>query len=326
MIRKPSLRFVIGLFVGFACSILLGELITRLRLPDELQPFLGEGSSLTGVYRPDPELGADYRSLDDFRSEYAARLKELEQPDRPKRIWAWFGNSFAQAPGMLGDMAQETVPDVEMFYLQRNADLPRHVAQIRLLLNSGLKPERIILVLLPIDITPLGRQPLRTMVVNSRGAITYRLRLPLRPFDALIRSSRLAMLAWVRSGQHIGNPEFQPKHVTDFVGPDLQNDLATIFRVLGATCRKHHVPVTVLLLPNREQIFGKAGYPLQDFVREQCRGEGIDCFDARDLFVDEPDKLSLFLPDWHFTTKANRLVLSALLAHWKTEPKETSAP
>jgi hypothetical protein len=213
-----------------------------------------------------------------------------------------------------------------MFYLQRNADLPRHVAQIRLLLEAGLKPERIILVLLPIDTTSIGRQPLRTMVVNSRGAITYRLRLPMAPFDTLIRSSRLAMLAWVRSGQHVGNPKFQPKHVTHSVGPALQDDLATIFQVLGETSRQHHVPVTVLFLPNREQIFGKAGYAVQDFVRAQCRVEGLDWFDARDLFVDEPDKLSLFLPDWHFTTKANRIVLSALLAHWKTEPERTSAP
>ena len=195
-------------------------------------------------------------------------------------------------------------PTWGMFYLQRNADLVRHVAQIRLLLDSGLKPERIILVLLPIDTTPLGKQPLHTMVVNSRGAITYRLRPPTPPFDALIRSSRLAMLAWVRGGLHVGNPKFQSKHVTDSVVPPLQEDLATMFHVLGATSRQHHVPVTTLLLPNREQIFGKAGYALQDFVREQCRVEGMDCFDARDLFVDEPDKLSLFLPDWHFTTKS----------------------
>ena len=325
MNRLPPLRFFIGLFVGFAGAILLGELITRLRLPDELQPFLGEASSLTGIYRPDPDLGFDYRTLEDFRSEYAARLKELEQPGRPQRVWGWFGNSFLQAPGMLGDLARDTVPDVGMFYLQRNADLVRHVAQIRLLLDSGLHPERIILVLLPIDTAPIGRQPLSTMVVNSRGAITYRLRLPMRPFDALIRSSRLAMLVWVRSGQHVGNPNFQPKHIADSVVPDLQNDLATIFRTLGATSRQHHVPVTLLLLPNREQIFGKAGYALQEFIRERCRVEGLDCFDSRDLFVDEPDKLSLFLPDWHFTTKANRIVLSALLSHWKSEPETPNA-
>ena len=130
----------------------------------------------------------------------------------------------------------------------------------------------------------------------------------------------------MRSGRHVGKPQFKPKLVTDFVAPELGDDLGTIFRILGATCRRHHVPVTVLLLPNREQVFGKAGYALQDFVRERCRVEGMDCFDPRDLFVEEKDKLSLFLPDWHFTTKANRIVLAALLAHWKTEPGVSDAP
>lgn len=326
MTRKTPLRFFAGVFVGLVGAILLGEAVVRLRLPDEMQPFLGDDSSLTGVYRADPVLGADYRSLDDFRKQYAARLKELEEPDQPRRVWAWFGNSFVQAPDMLGDLAQSAVPEVGMFYLRRNAQLPLHVAQIRLLLDAGLKPERIIFVLLPIDTAALGKQPLRSMVVNRRGAITYQLRLPVPPVGALIRLSRLGMLAWVRSGKHVGNPAFQPRRLTDFVAPELQDDLAAIFHVLSATARQHDVPVTILLLPNREQVFGTAGYAVQDFVRERCRLEGMDCFDARDLFVDEPDKLSLFLPDWHFTTKANRIVLTALLAHWKSEPETTSAP
>ena len=227
---------------------------------------------------------------------------------------------------MLGDMAQDAVPEVGMFYLQRNTQFPLHFAQVRLLLDSGLKPERVILVLLPIDITPLGKQPLRTMMVNSRGALTYRMRLPMPPFDALIRSSRLAMLAWVRSGRHVGNPSFRPRRTTEFIVRPLQDDLTTLLHVLGATSRRHAVPVTVVLLPNREQVFGKAGYAFQDFVRERCRLEGMDSFDARNLFDGETDKLSLFLPDWHFTSKANRIVLRALLAHWKVEPERTSAP
>ena len=324
--HPTRLRLLTGLVTGFAVSILLGETITRLRLPDDLQPFLGEASSLTGVYRPDPDLGADYRSLADFRAQYAARLKELEEPNRPRRVWAWFGNSFAQAPGMLADMAQKDLPEIGMFHLRRNAEMFLHVAQIRLLLDAGLKPERIILVLLPIDTVTLGRQPLRTIAVNRRGAITYRMRLPPAPFDALLRSSRLATLAWVRSGQHAGNPSFQPKRSTEFLTSSVQEDFAAILRVLGASAQKHHVPVTVLLLPNREQVFGKAGYTVQDFMCERCRLEHLDCFDARDLFVEEKDKLSLFLPDWHFTDKGNRIVLEALRSHWMNTTEKSAAP
>lgn len=315
--RPVRPRFVAGLAAGFLLSLLLGEMITRLRSPDDLQPFLGENSSLTGIYRPDPDLGVDYRSLEDFRSLYTARLKELEDPRRPQRIWAWFGNSFVQAPGMLADLAQNQSPEIAMFHLRRNAEMFVHVAQIRLLLESGLKPERIILVLLPLDTASLGRQPLETIKVNRGGAITYRLRPPPAPFDALVRSSRLALLAWVRSGQHVGNPSFQPKRSTEFITPSLQKDFAAILRVLGATARKHHIPVTILLLPNREEIFGKDGYAPQDFLHERCRIEGLDCFDARNLFANEPDKLSLFLPDWHFTDKANRIILAALRSHWE---------
>ena len=324
--RPAPPRFFLGLVLGFVGAVLLGEGFTRLSAPDELQPFLGDASSLSGVYRPDPELGADYRSLADFRSEYADRLKELEQPpDQSPRLWAWFGNSFVQAPGMLGDTAQETLPGVKMFYLRRNADLPRHVAQIRLLLESGLQPERIVLVLLPIDTTPIGKQPLRTVMVNRRGAMTYRLRPP-PPVDAIVCGSRLAMLAWVRSGRHAGNPAFRAKDVTEFVAPELQNDLSTILHVLGETARKHDASVTVLLLPNREQVFGTAGYAVQDFVRERCRAEGLDAFDARALFANEADKRSLFLPDWHFTDKANRMILQALFEHWNDGAENTDRP
>ncbi len=318
--RPPRRRFVAGLAAGFLLSLLLGEIVIRLRLPDDLQPYLGEDSSRTGIYRPDPDLGVDYRSLEDFRSLYADRLKELEDPARPRRIWAWFGNSFAQAPGMLADMAQTQFPEIAMFHLRRNAEMFVHVAQMRLLLESGLKPERIIFVLLPIDTVSLGRQPLETILVNRGGAITYRLRAPPATFDTLVRASRLAQLAWVRSGQHIGNPSFQPKQSTEFMTPSLQEDFAAILSVLGATARKHQVPVTILLLPNREQIFGKAGYAPQDFLRARCRAEGLDCFDARDLFAREQNKLSLFLPDWHFTPKGNRMILEALVEHWKAAP------
>ena len=326
MIRQLRLRFLLGLLAGFAGALLLGELITRLRLPEDLQPFLGEASPLTGVYRPDPELGADYRSVEDFREKYRDRLRELEEPNRPQRTWAWFGNSFVQAQGMLGDMAQTNHPDIRMFYLRHNSELPMHVAHLRLLLDSGLRPERVIMVILPVDLIPLGKQPLNTITVNSHGAITYRWRPAPAPFDAVLHSSRLALLGWVRSGRQTGYLPFQPRSRSDELPSSLTQDLATIFQVVGRISRKHDVPLTVVLLPNREQIFGKAGYPLQDFERERCRAEGIDCFDARDLFVNERDKLSLFLPDWHFTDKANRMILDALYSHWQQQTTGKSTP
>lgn len=319
MIRAPSSRFVLGLFAGLAAALLLGESITRLSLPEDLKPFLGEDSPLTGVYRPDPDLGADYRSMDDFRAQYRDRLRQLEAPNRPQQTWAWFGNSFVQAHGMLGDMAEADHPDVRMFYLQRNAQLPLQIAQLRLLLHSGFKPERIVLVLVPNDVLSLARQPLRTMTANSRGAIVYRWRRGPSLCNPLFRSSRLALLAWIRSGRHSGNPSFRPSRITEEPPASLKQDLATIFSILAEVTHRYGVPTTVMLLPNREQIFGQAGYALQDYECRCCRANGIDCFETHDLFANQTDKLSLFLPDWHFTDKANRMLLDGLYRHWREQ-------
>ena len=326
MNRLISLSFLVGVLIGCATAFLLGELITRISLPKDLEPFLAEASPRSGVYRVDPELGVDYRSVDDFRSEYRERLAQLDTSNQAHRTWAWFGNSFVQAHGMLGDMAQRDHPEIRMFYLQQNSDLPLHIAQMRLLLESGLKPERIVLVLPPLELLPLLKQPLASMSVNSCGAIVYRWRPPPEPFEDLIKSSHLALLAWIRSGRHAGNPSFLPSRLTEELPPSIKQDLAAIFRVLGRLSRQYNIPVTVLVLPNREQIFGKGGYAPQDYETELCRRENLDYLDTRDLFKDESDKLSLFLADWHFTDKANRLVLDQLYQHWRQQSGTTSRP
>ena len=227
---------------------------------------------------------------------------------------------------MLGDIAQHDRPDIRMFYLRRNSELPLQIAHLRLLLETGLKPERVILEVLPIELVSLLEQPLATMSVNSRGAIVYRWRPPPEPFNHLMQSSRLALLVWVRSGRAAGNPSFRPSRLTEELPASLKQDLAAIFRVVGRLSHQFHVPVTVLLLPNREQILGSAGYAPQDCQRELCRANTVDCLDTRDLFKNESDKLSLFLPDWHFSDKANRRVLDALYQHWQQQTGGSERP
>ena len=106
----------------------------------------------------------------------------------------------------------------------------------------------------------------------------------------------------------------------------LADDLHKFMSVLGDASRKSGVPITVLLIPNREQIFGTAGYALQDAVAEMCRSERLDCFDARQIFTNDTDKPSLFLPDWHFTERGNRLLLTHLLTHFDHQKAATSEP
>jgi hypothetical protein len=290
-----------------------------------LQPFLGEASPLSGIYRSDPDLGVDYRSVADFRAQYRDRLEQLEQGGRPQ-TWAWFGNSFVQAAGMLGDMAQSDRSDVRMFYLRGNAPLFVQVAQLRLLLQSGLKADRVIVVLVPLDAVALARHPLTTISANQRGAIVYRSPAAPAPFQPLLHSSRLALLGWIRGGKERANPSSQSRLITEDPPACAKVDLQRLFGVIGNVCRKHSISATILLLPNREQILGRAGHALQDFERECCRANAIDCLDALDLFADENNKLSLFLPDWHFTGKANRLILDALYRHWDEQKNAKAEP
>jgi len=319
VIRSSLFRFCIGLVLGLAGALLLGELFSRFFPPADLQPFLGDVSKLTGIYRPDPAIAVAYRSVDDFRADYRDRLKELEIPGLPRRTWLWFGSSFVQAPGMLGDLAQSDKPDVRMFYLRRNAWLPVRVAQLRVLLEDGMRPERVIFVLVPMDVLSLARKPLDMVVVNSRGAITYRWRPPPLPLGPIVNHSHLALLGWLRSGGGSGNPSYQPNRITEDLPASLRTDLTSIFRALGQLSTLHHVPITVVLLPNREQIFGGAGYNLQDFERSRCEMEGIDCFDTREEFAREWNKMSLFVSDWHFSERGNRLILDGLYSHWQRD-------
>ncbi len=309
------MRFLGGLIAGFLSAILLGEFLSRISPPADLEPFLGENSSLAGVYRPDPELGVDYRSVADFRAENNGRLRQLGRPSLPRRTWLWFGNSFVQAPAMLGDTSQADRRDIRMFFLRKNVDLPLRVAQLKLLLDSEKNVERVIFVILPVDLIPIGRQPLSTIRVNRRGAITYEWRRSGSPLDRLISRSRLALLAWVRSGQHAGDPSFRKEQVSERLATSLKNDLGTLLHAAGDTCRRYNVHLTVVLLPNREQVLGQAHHALQDFVNEYCASERLDCFDARDIFAGVNDKTFLFIPDGHFNDRGNRLVLDALYAH-----------
>lgn len=220
---------------------------------------------------------------------------------------------------MLAETAQVMRPETQMFFLQRNEPLPVRVAQLEALLGNGLAPERVIFAILPIDALHLGRHSLSSIHVTRRGAISYRPRLPREPLATVIRSSRLASTAWIRSGRHPFDPAFDPRRVTSEVRPTLRSDLQTLLSALNRLAERHRVPATVLLIPNREQIFGTAGFAFQDEIVALCRTAGLDYVDVRHVFEGEKEKPQLFLPDWHFTPRGNGLVLSALLAHLEAE-------
>lgn len=325
IVPRRTWRFYAGVLAGFVIPLLLAEFQARVRPPTDLQQYLGEASSLTGDYRSDPALGADYRSYADFQHDYNDRLRELGPIDSEQSTWLWFGNSFVQAPGMLGDTSQATLPGTRMFYLKRNEPLYIRAAQARLLLQNGLRPQHLVFVILPIDVVGLGWQPISTVYVTQRGAITRRARLPPGPLGGLIDHSRLALLAWVRSGRAAALPSFHGSQVNTAMPASIASDLQAIVHVLGDASRQYHVPVTVMMLPNREQIYGKEPFGMQDAITRMCAAEGIDCFDPRDVIVNDQDKASLFLPDWHFTPRGNQMLFAALQTHFEEMKKKGDA-
>lgn len=160
-----------------AAIVLAGvsELYLQVFPPQDYLTFLGEASPLTGNFTAHPVFGATYRSWEAFCAENAERMRPFLPPapiDDASPIWAFFGNSFVQAPGMLADRARGRVHDRRIFSLGRNEDLFVRLAQIEMLLEHGMRPERIFIALMPVDLLLLGAQPLATIHVTAKGAVT----------------------------------------------------------------------------------------------------------------------------------------------------------
>jgi hypothetical protein len=307
--------FALG-FAGALCAaIMVAELHLRLWLPPDVREYFGDETAQDGIFRPDPLIGVDYRNYRAFADDNAQRLAALGPLDDSTPTWLFFGNSFVQAPGMLADTARAAMPDRRIFNLARNEHLSLRVAQARWLIAAGLRPERVFFVLLPHDLWHIGKRPLAFIAVNARGAMGARLRLPDAPWDGPIRSSRLAAVAWARIGWAAGDPAFKPRMVAERPSRRVAEDLDRLFAVLGEIGQRHSIPVTVITLPNREQIYGQSPFGFQAAIDDLARRHGLDHYDAREPFVSAANKAMLFEPDAHFSPYGNRLLLAGLVAH-----------
>jgi hypothetical protein len=314
---------------GLAAALLLGgfgEAYLRLFPPRDSHVYLGEASPLQGPFVPDAEFGAAYRSWQSFCDDNPHMQMDLffEAPSDSRPVWAFFGNSFVQAPGMLADTARVRLPERRVFNLGRNEHLCVRFAQIRLLLDQGLNPERVFVAIMPLDASVLGKDPLASLYVTAHGALTYEPRLPDGPLNPLVERSALARTAWFRTGRHHVHPDFRATQLNQGVNDDLRADLDHLFGSLARAAAEHRVPITVLLIPNHEQIARGASFGFQDELAPILRRHEIDVCDPRSAFLSYPDKLALFIPDKHFSDVGNRILLAELLAHLHVT--ETAAP
>jgi len=313
--RSRPGSFVAGLLAALLAVLLTGEILARFAMPKGIREQLQGAAQPQRWYKPDPLIGADFRSYEDVQRLNAPMLRRLGPLDLPKPTWLLFGNSFVQGPGNLADTAERLLPDTRIFALRQYVDLPLRAAEARQLASQGLRPSEIFFVMLPIDLVQIGKRPLSFIEVSGDGAIGTKLRWPDPPWASAVKASRLATIAWVRSGRAAGDPTFDARRVSDTPSPRVQQDLSRIFNHLAETSRRYNVPVTIVTLSNRDQVFGRAGFGFQDTVQALAKQAGIDFLDARRPFIEAADKLSLFVPDWHFSDRGNRLLLQELINH-----------
>jgi hypothetical protein len=310
-------RFALGCALAFGLLGSLAEGYLRLFPPQDLDPYLAEESPLTGIYQADEDFSVSYASWDALRDAYANRLGEFLPIDAPRDsrpIWAFWGNSFVHAPGMLADHARKDVTDRHIFNLGGQEPVFLRCAQVKMMLDNGLRPERIFFALMPLDVCPLGTQPLATNHVTARGALTYRL--PENgPQSWVMSHSRLALTAGVRNGWARGNPRFRGNKVCQGVDEPLLGDLRLLFGNLARITQEHAIPVTAILIPDYYQVRSGASCGFQDTLGEMMRGQGYDVLDPRDAFRRQPDLAGLFLPDKHFSPRGNQVLLAELLEH-----------
>ncbi len=307
---------------GFALAVLLvaglGEVFLRLFPPRDFHDYLGERNPRHGPYVPDADFGLTYQNWDLFANDHAERLRFLG-PLAPtstdaRPLWAFFGNSFVHAPGMLADTARQNLHEKRIFNLGRNEHICVRLAQIRLLLDQGLQPERIFIELMPLDVAILGSHPLESIHVTRRGALTYTPRWP-AVGGPLLERSALGRAAWFRSGQQKPKPSFHPRQLNHKVADYLLHDLDHLFGRVSQITGQRHIPVTMILIPNYEQVMEGAPFAFQEQLTPLFQKHGLDVFDARACFFKETDRPGLFLPDKHLTPRGNRMLLSALLEH-----------
>lgn len=313
---RARLTFAVGFVAAALLLLLVGEVGLRVAPPRAVQPYLVTDDR-PGPFRSDPNYGVQYRSWEAFREDYAAGLQPHETlfttPDPPK-VWAMFGSSFVQAPGMLADTARQHVPNRHVFNLGRNEYLYVRAAQIELLLDHGLRPERIVFAMQPLDAAVFAHQTVDMVHAGPAGAQAFDPRLPVVGGD-LIRHSRLALTGWVRAGLQHAVPYFRPGDLNDRVHPVVRSELHALLTRIRRVTARYDVPVTVLLFPNYEQIARGAEFAFQDEAAGLAVRAGLDVCDVRWPFRTYPDKPALFTPDKHFSAVGNRILLAELVKH-----------
>lgn len=308
-----------GVIAGLSLPLVLGEAFARLRPPSNIQEFLGDGSRLSGNYRSEPLLGIGYRSPELYQPSEAPKLAQIPKTSA-KPTWMFFGVSFAWG---ISKIADRDMPSHRILFFREAGDrLNMRIPQARMILDYGIKAERLIFVLIPLEIARYTETPISYFNVNKNGALTYRVRKPSRPFDRIVDNSRLALIGWVRARRHNALPNFRLSTITENVPEIVERDFRTMFGELGKLQREKGVPVTILILPDRRQVLNEgSNYELQKKMATLAKEAELDIYDPVELLRAQPDRFALYVPDWHYTEAGYSLILKGLNEHFEKNAK-----
>ena len=333
--RTPSRRrakFLLGTLIGLSIPLVSAELYLRSQPPPYIRTYLGEDCPLDGPFVADDALPYRFRSVEALLDTTGASRQELlgllatrgagggpaaDGTGDRRRPWVILGNSFAgYAPDTFTWRIRTAFPEQPMFNLAAvGHGWYWHLAQLKTLLESGCRPSRCIITVVPVDLLDVGQHSIESHHVTRRGALTFRPRLPVEPFGTPVARTRLGLAAWVRTGRQYSQPGFDKDSLykTDGAFPaTFEADVAHLVQEVARLSGRCDMQVTFVLIPAHRQVVRGGGFPTQDLIVACAEAMGLGCVDPRETFLNAPDRRALYVPDHHLSAEGNRLVADAL--------------
>lgn len=308
-------KFVSGIVLGILLPLLIAEGYLRIFPVKDIHTYLGEDSPLTGFYKPHDDFSVTYESWEAMSRDNALTEEKFSNyinssDSRP--LWVLCGSSFAD---MLKRDMQEVIHDKKIAKFHRHkVILPLQIAQLQMLLEKGLRPQKIFFVLLTPEGGRLAEHPLNTSYISSKGALLYQPRKGPAAVNWLIENSRVGLTAWVRSGQAIGTPGFKRRHLYDSVPRQVVDDFRSLFSAFAEIAEAKGVEISIILIPRKRQILKGEGFAFQDTLDNLFQTLGFTIIDPRQEFLTADNSHELYLiHDGHVSKAGNNIIIQRIL-------------
>ena len=322
--KRTGLIVAAGVIAGFLLPLALGEAFARLRPPINTHEYLGDASPYVGSFVRDPKNIIKYNADSLYALTDLIPLSSIPKEAKDP-TWIYFGVSFGW--GIWNATDQMKLPRRVLYFHEINDRLHMRIAHARRILEYGIKADRMVFVLIPLEIARYTETPLASIYVNKNGALTQRVRPAPPPFDWVLDHSRLALLGYIRARMHVWLPFFRLNSISENFPPIVENDFRFMLGQMAELQKQYGVKITVAVLPERRQVLtDNSNYTMQNAFRALGKETGIDIYDAAvHVLRAQPNRPALFLPDWHYTDAGYDLVARDLAVHLLKMDKERPA-